>query len=200
MAGTAGTLGLPSTQAAFRDIYSAIFSFIPETLRRLESSVFVIKQSHFIHDDFDATENVLLAYFTFITSRKFRIHRSVQERQLFEEVLVSLLDISQLMLTFDLQILNDTLQVLFQLIEGHQWIPSMSSGLVISDSATWLGYLIKFLLEAPTTDQEVYHVELKNLQVFYVALLKLFKLTYPSTVLFKCPLSDLMNVYGDYEK
>lgn len=63
---------------------------------------------------------------------------------MFEELLVAILNISQVLLSFDLHMLNDTLNVLFKLIDYHKW-DAASQGPLYSSNKESLRFLSSFL-------------------------------------------------------
>lgn len=112
-------------------------------------------------------------------------------------VLVSLVEIIQNMLRLNIAILTDTFQVLFKLTECHTWMPPVDSGMTIKYNKAWLRYVQKFLDDAPTLCCENYQTKLRKLQIFYVGLLKLFKIM-PEFV-FNCDPDELITLGRDYK-
>lgn len=114
-------------------------------------------------------------------------------------VLVAILNICQVLLSFDRTLLNEAFCVFFKLIADHKW-NAASQGMVRSSSKEWFRILHNFLKNQETSDEIEYKADFQNLHLFSVAILKLFNMGETGTALFECRPSDIMIIYGEFEQ
>lgn len=149
-------------------------------------------------DEYLASENLLMEFLTYIRSRKFNIHSSEEDKDLFEQILVSILDIAQVLLHFDIHSLNVTLITLFNLISEHQWDADIQ-GPLYSSNKECFQFISKFLTESAKMEYSSFHDKWQKLHLFYSAILKLYRLGRAPYILLECQPSDLISLYGEFE-